>query len=93
MLKRLPIAALAAAILAVSGFAVTAAPANAERETNHVKYHAPGQLANRPPNPYGANGYWSNGAWHARPANHGRHTGWNKHHNHPKPAKHHGHDH
>jgi hypothetical protein len=85
MLKRLPLAVLAAVIVAVSGFAVTTAPARADRDDHHVKYH-PAHPAhwNRPPNPYGANGYWSHGAWHNRAANPGRHTGWVKHPHHPK---------
>jgi hypothetical protein len=88
MLKRLPLAVLAAAIVAVFGFAGTAAPASADQDNHHVK--GPGHPAhwNRPANPYGANGYWSNGSWHNR-ANPGRHYGWNHHPKHPKHPKHH----
>jgi hypothetical protein len=85
MLRRLPIAAMAAVIFAASGsiaVLATTAPALADRDDHPGRHHH----VNRPANPYGANGYWSNGAWHYR-ANPGRHNGWNKHHPKPHPNR------
>jgi len=68
MFKRIPVAVLAALIFAASGpvsVLATASPALADKDDHPNRGHH----VHRGPNPYGANGYWSNGAWHYRSNN------------------------
>jgi hypothetical protein len=67
MLKRIPVAVLAGAFFALFGSATmlgTAVPASADPQDRHA---GPAQPHHRGPNPFGAYGYWSQGAWHKRP--------------------------